>query len=312
MDTMAEPFLVGNQDHELQLSAQGLGLLQRADSCPSTRTRRCSRCWDDLRRQRPDQLRAARLPGRDADSRRQRPYTWRTWRRAADTLKSSQLPTHTHPCGSRQPTSTATNCAERRVSWRQAPNGLRPADNLIVAGSGDGHHGRRQPGAPQHAAVPDAELLHRPAGHLPVADLETGETTMAQPYVGEIRMFGGNFAPAGWMFCEGQLLPISENETLFQLIGTTYGGDGRARSRCRICGAEFRFTWARDRPARPTNGESGGVETGHADGEPDTGTHSSVPGIRPTPATVSNPPGATSPPNRRRRSRTSRTHRRST
>ena len=50
---------------------------------------------------------------------------------------------------------------------------------------------------------------------------------MAQPYVGEIRMFGGNFAPAGWMFCEGQLLPISENETLFQLIGTTYGGDGQ-------------------------------------------------------------------------------------
>lgn len=50
---------------------------------------------------------------------------------------------------------------------------------------------------------------------------------MAQPYVGEIRMFGGNFAPAGWMFCEGQLLPISENETLFNLIGTTYGGDGQ-------------------------------------------------------------------------------------
>ena len=49
---------------------------------------------------------------------------------------------------------------------------------------------------------------------------------MAQPYVGEIRMFAGNFAPAQWMFCEGQLLPISENETLFQLIGTTYGGDG--------------------------------------------------------------------------------------
>lgn len=51
---------------------------------------------------------------------------------------------------------------------------------------------------------------------------------MGQPYVGEIRMFGGNFAPAGWMFCEGQLLPISENETLFQLIGTTYGGDGQS------------------------------------------------------------------------------------
>jgi microcystin-dependent protein len=51
---------------------------------------------------------------------------------------------------------------------------------------------------------------------------------MAQPYVGEIRMFAGNFAPNGWMFCEGQLLPISENETLFQLIGTTYGGDGES------------------------------------------------------------------------------------
>jgi len=51
---------------------------------------------------------------------------------------------------------------------------------------------------------------------------------MSQPYVGEIRMFAGNFAPAGWMLCQGQLLPISENETLFNLIGTTYGGDGQS------------------------------------------------------------------------------------
>jgi microcystin-dependent protein len=51
---------------------------------------------------------------------------------------------------------------------------------------------------------------------------------VSQPFVGEIRMFAGNFAPAGWMFCEGQLLPISENETLFNLIGTTYGGDGQS------------------------------------------------------------------------------------
>lgn len=50
---------------------------------------------------------------------------------------------------------------------------------------------------------------------------------MAQPYVGEIRLFAGNFAPAGWLFCAGQLLPIAENETLFALIGTTYGGDGQ-------------------------------------------------------------------------------------
>ena len=51
---------------------------------------------------------------------------------------------------------------------------------------------------------------------------------MSQPFVGEIRLFAGNFAPAGWLFCQGQLLPISENETLFQLIGTTYGGDGQS------------------------------------------------------------------------------------
>ncbi|MBC8162710.1 MAG: phage tail protein [Roseiflexaceae bacterium] len=51
---------------------------------------------------------------------------------------------------------------------------------------------------------------------------------MGTHYVGEILIFAGNFAPAGWMLCEGQLLPISENETLFQLIGTTYGGDGQS------------------------------------------------------------------------------------
>jgi microcystin-dependent protein len=50
---------------------------------------------------------------------------------------------------------------------------------------------------------------------------------MGQPYIGEIRMFGGNFAPVGWAFCDGQLIAISENDTLFNLIGTTYGGDGQ-------------------------------------------------------------------------------------
>ncbi|MEW7848643.1 tail fiber protein [Massilia aurea] len=50
---------------------------------------------------------------------------------------------------------------------------------------------------------------------------------MSDPYIGEIRMFGGNFAPEGWLKCEGQLLPIAEYDTLFNLIGTTYGGDGQ-------------------------------------------------------------------------------------
>jgi microcystin-dependent protein len=54
---------------------------------------------------------------------------------------------------------------------------------------------------------------------------------MAQPYIGEIRMFAGNFAPAGWAFCNGQPLAIAENDALFALIGTTYGGDGQATFR---------------------------------------------------------------------------------
>ena len=80
---------------------------------------------------------------------------------------------------------------------------------------------------------------------------------MAQPYIGEIRMFAGNFAPAGWMLCEGQLLPISENETLFNLIGTTYGGDGQST---------FALPDLRGRaPVHAGNGytlaETGGVES---------------------------------------------------
>ena len=51
---------------------------------------------------------------------------------------------------------------------------------------------------------------------------------MAQPYIGEIRMFAGTFAPAGWMLCSGQLLPISENDALFVVLGTMYGGDGES------------------------------------------------------------------------------------
>src|SRR5215467_14403283 len=51
---------------------------------------------------------------------------------------------------------------------------------------------------------------------------------MANPFVAEIRMFGFNFAPKGWAFCDGQLLPLSQNTALFSLLGTTYGGDGKS------------------------------------------------------------------------------------
>ena len=79
---------------------------------------------------------------------------------------------------------------------------------------------------------------------------------MATPYVGEIRIFAGNFPPVGWSFCSGQLIPISENETLFNLIGTTFGGDGQTT---------FALPDLRGRvPIHQGNGfiigESGGVE----------------------------------------------------
>jgi microcystin-dependent protein len=51
---------------------------------------------------------------------------------------------------------------------------------------------------------------------------------MADPFVAEIRMFGFNFAPKGWAFCDGQLMPLSQNTALFSLLGTTYGGDGKS------------------------------------------------------------------------------------
>ena len=50
---------------------------------------------------------------------------------------------------------------------------------------------------------------------------------MSQPFIGEIRMFGGSFAPRSWAFCNGQLVAIAQNDALFSLLGTTYGGDGQ-------------------------------------------------------------------------------------
>jgi microcystin-dependent protein len=85
---------------------------------------------------------------------------------------------------------------------------------------------------------------------------------MSQPYIGEIRLFGFNFAPSGWAFCQGQLLSIAQNTALFQLLGTTYGGDGvqtfalpNLLSRVAIGqGQGFGLT-------QRTIGETGGVES---------------------------------------------------
>lgn len=85
---------------------------------------------------------------------------------------------------------------------------------------------------------------------------------MATPYIGEIRMFAGNFAPYGWFLCQGQILPISQYDVLFNLIGTTYGGDGQStfalpdlRSRAPLHVGQGQGT------SNYTIGQNGGVES---------------------------------------------------
>jgi microcystin-dependent protein len=77
-------------------------------------------------------------------------------------------------------------------------------------------------------AVRQNPWYHLSAANIPRSQARSNRSkSMAQPYVGEIRIFAGNFAPVGWELCQGQLIAISQNEVLFNLIGTTYGGDGQ-------------------------------------------------------------------------------------
>ena len=111
---------------------------------------------------------------------------------------------------------------------------------------------------------------------------------MAQPYVGEIRMFGGNFAPAGWAFCDGSLLAISQFDTLFNLIGTTYGGDGQST---------FALPDLRGRvPLHQGNTSQGTFVFGQRAGEEShTLTLSEIP-VHSHPAQVTSGPGTTQSP----------------
>ncbi|GAA3452175.1 phage tail protein [Dactylosporangium matsuzakiense] len=85
---------------------------------------------------------------------------------------------------------------------------------------------------------------------------------MSNPYVGEIRMFAGTFAPAGWVDCNGQLLPISDNEALFSLLGTVYGGDGQSTFGVPdLRGRTPMHMGAGPGLSARTIGESGGAET---------------------------------------------------
>jgi microcystin-dependent protein len=112
---------------------------------------------------------------------------------------------------------------------------------------------------------------------------------MSTPYIGEIRIFAGNFAPAGWLFCEGQLIPISENDALFVVIGTTYGGDGQStfalpdlRGRLPIHSGQGPGL------SSHTLGETGGVESA-------TLTTNQIPPHQHTPTCLNKPGTASSP-----------------
>ena len=113
---------------------------------------------------------------------------------------------------------------------------------------------------------------------------------MGTPYVGEIRMFAGNFAPAGWAFCNGAQLAIAENDVLFNLIGTTYGGDGQTT---------FNLPDLQSRvPLHMGNGGGGSYIIGQAAGvESVTLTTSQIPVHTHTPLCTSNTGGQPEPSN---------------
>ena len=85
---------------------------------------------------------------------------------------------------------------------------------------------------------------------------------MANPFIGEVRLFAGNFAPLGWALCQGQLMPIAEAETLFALIGTTYGGDGQSTFALPDLRGRVPLHWGQGPGLGPrVIGQAGGSET---------------------------------------------------
>ena len=80
------------------------------------------------------------------------------------------------------------------------------------------------------------------------------------PMIGEVRLFAASFAPAGWNFCDGTLLPIAENEALFQVIGTTYGGDGQATFALPDLRSRVPVHQGQSTGSSYQTGETGGVE----------------------------------------------------
>ena len=164
------------------------------------------------------------------------------------TLIKSEMPAHNHIVNASDTQGNAEHRAGqhprargRQSLWRLPcqPQHSTLAPDTVTNTGGSQPHENRQP-------YPGAQCHHRPAGHLPVAKLRRARH--GNPYIGEIRMFGGNFAPAGWHFCNGAAAPDLGKRALFNLIGTTYGGDGPDQLRpARSAGARSRSTRGRAR-----------------------------------------------------------------
>ena len=178
------------------------------------------------------------------------------------TLTVNQIPRTRHPFWRRPTPRSHVDAAEQRA-WRSRPTArplrrrtrpTRPLAPIAIAPVG------RQPAAHQLPAVPVRQLHHLAVRHLPVADL--GDADMADPFVAEIRIFPFNFAPKGWAWCDGQLLPLSQNTALFSLLGTTYGGDGKSNFALPDLQGRAPMHPARARACRLHDlGETGGSET---------------------------------------------------
>ena len=226
---MAEPFLSEIRIMSASASRRRAGRSATASCCRSTRTRRCSRC--SARPTAATGGSTSRCPTCRAGCR----STWAAATRWASAAASRRTRSRSPRCR-RTRTRSGPRARRRRprarrltarTCWRDpGAASTTSASNL----DGDRRRARSRTSAAarrtEHAAVPGAELLHRPAGHLPVARPEE-----SAPWHNPMSVRSGcspaTSRPPGWMFCEGQLLPISENETLFNLIGTTYGGDGQ-------------------------------------------------------------------------------------
>ena len=181
-------------------------------------------------------LRAAGPARPDSRSIRGTASSWRRRRCRGDHADGQQIPAHSHPL------LASTRPANDRLRQRQrARANRRPSDFLKYAPTSGRHGAAVDPpagGSQPHTNFQPylcVDFIISLFGIFPsptrriggIGEQITQEKTMADPFVAEIRIFPFNFAPKGWAWCDGQLLPLSQNTALFSLLGTTYGGDGK-------------------------------------------------------------------------------------